>query len=110
MIELTETHRIHPHTEGTLMDLDDLLDATLQGGVAADVDDLIRRSATALDALRAIHADLVAQHGRDEGFDRLTRYIAKSSLRSAEGAVGVAGLLAILIVKEQDRNTHLEER
>lgn len=95
--------------EGMNMDLDDLIGVALQHDEVQSVDDLIRRSATALDALRAIHADLVTRHGRDEGFEQLTLHLVKSSLRSAERAVGLAGLLAILLVKEDDRAGRIDD-
>jgi len=89
------------------MDLDDLLTGVTNR--AKNVDDLIQKSAVALDALRLLYADLVARHGRDTGFERLVLHLTRSSLGSAEGAVGTCGLLAILLTSDADRNSRIQD-
>jgi hypothetical protein len=89
------------------MDLNDLLAGVKNR--AESVDDLLAKSSPPLDALHLLYADLVKLHGREEGFERLVLHLVKSSLGSIEGAVGVCGLVAILLVKEHDRNSRIED-
>lgn len=86
-----------------LKDIQDLIDGLPEPEPTEDVDELIAKSARALDALLMLYADLVTKHGRNEGFGRLTQHLLLSSVSSVEGAVGIAGLLAVMLAKEQDR-------
>ena len=88
------------------MDLDDLLGIKNR---AESVDDLIQKSNRALDALHLLYADLVRQHGREEGFERLVLHLVKSGLRSVEGTVGLAGLIAILLTKDRKQRECVED-
>jgi hypothetical protein len=89
------------------MDLDELLAGVKNR--TESVDDLLTKSSSALDALLILHADLATRYGRETGFEHLVLHLVKSNLQSVEGAVGVAGLLAILLVKEADRNSRIED-
>lgn len=69
-----------------------------------DLDDLLGQSDVALDSLRKLRDHLIAEHGRQDGFARLTLHFADLAAKDLTGAIGVGGILATLLFHDLERS------